>query len=135
MNIFKIIIIVFLFTSGLLYSQKDINQNSKKTGKPEIGLKLKGTVLPGSEFKTPKLILPFLFKNNSIFPNPNTFLYQNFPQTLKRQSDLAFAKNNISKFLLLKYSGIPNYDLGKFGEYLGISKNIFTIILAIISML
>lgn len=53
----------------------------------------------------------------------------------KRLDDFELSRKKLSKFLKAKYDEIPNYDLGKFGQYLGISKKIFAIILGILSLL
>ena len=43
-------------------------------------------------------------------------------------------KKNITSYLKLIYEEIPNYDFRVVGEYLGIAKKIFVIILAILSL-
>lgn len=53
----------------------------------------------------------------------------------KKFDDFEYSKKKLQKFLALKYKEIPNYDLGKFGQYLGIIKKIFAMILGIISLL
>lgn len=138
MDYFKITLVVFLFVSSFLYAQKGRKNFSAQPDSSKIKLKLEEPVFPNFELRTPKLILPFLLKEISIFPNPNTVLYRSFSQSysnFEQHDKLASARKNISKFLMLKYNSIPNYDLGKFGKYLGISKKAFAIILGIISLL
>ena len=44
-------------------------------------------------------------------------------------------KESLYKSLALEYKKRPDYELGEFGKYLGISRSIFAIILGIISLL
>lgn len=138
MNLFKITVIVFLFISEILYAQRSKNSFPVLPDSSKIRLKLEGTILPNKEFQHLKIIVPSRKSRNNIFLIPNLDLNSDLTLTLNsfaQKDKLASAKNNISKFLMLKYNSIPNYDLGKFGVYLGISKKVFAIILGIISLL
>ena len=138
MNYFKITLVVFLFVTGFLHTQKRKSNFSAQPDLSKIKLKLKGTVLPDNELQHQKIMVPFQLKRNNILLNSNIYLYPGLFQTynsFKQHDKLASAKNSISEFLILKYNDIPKYDLGKFGVYLGISKKVFAIILGIISLL
>jgi hypothetical protein len=70
----------------------------------------------------------------------SSILYQRslFPTLHKSPSTINrfdLFKESLRNSLALEYKKRPNYDLGEFGRYLGISQSIFAIILVIISLL
>lgn len=50
------------------------------------------------------------------------------------KDSLNYFNNNLSKELALNYKELNKYDLGKFGQYLGLSRQMLTLILAILSV-
>ena len=65
------------------------------------------------------------------YPGINNFGLRSYAKF----NELDSFNKSVEKVLLLKYRDLTKYDLGLVGKYLGISKNILAIILAILSAL
>jgi len=69
-------------------------------------------------------------KLDFVIPKLNSF------DKIQISSDkLASFKNSWTRLMELEYKESTKYDLGKVGKYLGISKKVFAIVLAILSLL
>lgn len=74
-------------------------------------------------------------ERNYNFYHSKTF--SDYPSFYNTQQEIQFEKfkKEMYRILALKYKDYTKYDLGEIGYYLGLSKNIMAIVLAIISIL
>lgn len=81
--------------------------------------------------------LIYLLKNNNlIYSNPYLYFGLIPGESRGNFTDrFAESKKYLFKLLELGYKDQTKYNLGKFGRYLGISKNVLAIILGIISLI
>lgn len=88
-------------------------------------------------------LLKSLFTNPLHFNNYQQFSgsysydkFNNYSQNIIDHNDqITRSKKELYRILAIKYKERNKYDLGEIGKYLGVSKNVAVIILAIISIL
>ncbi len=145
--IYKIIIAVLILSNQQILARNSTQVDSTKNDTNRSSKLLHSEHLPKLnllrrngqgfyKFQDSSLVLP----DKNILPKKsfqlNTLQYPELNSyNKKREGDFEFSKRKLKEFLKRKYEEIPNYNLGKFGQYLGIGKKIFAVILGILSLL
>ena len=150
MKLFYKNIIFFLFLSSSIFGQSLSKERNDDSIYYNRNLSLTNSPLHNSEmFKNryiDKLNILYGFNKNSVdLTNSllfscfrkNDFMHLNlYPNVYFQNSDqIEKSKKELNRILALKYKEQNKYDLGKIGVYLGLSKNVTAIILAIISIM
>jgi len=95
-------------------------------------------LLYDSGIKKLQIIVPkYSFKSSRSFHPPNLSLNGLSEQSLwiNPEDELKSFKISLNILREMEYESLIKYDLGELGKYLGLSRNIMAVILAIISLL
>ena len=116
-NYYKIVFVFILLTTPLCYAQEANKKGAAKSDTVQNIFKLQNEIL-NSYLRQKKYF-------NESYPllNPGLDLSQlqsdfNRPGAYLVPDPLADFKKNLNKFLALKYSALPNYDMGVFTKFL-----------------
>jgi len=127
----KVIILIILLIAVQTFAQKgnDFSDAKTDTVKYKIGID-KEYLQHSDSINYDYQVNKDFQKLDFVIPKLNSF------DKIQISSDkLASFKNSWARLMELEYQESTKYDLGEVGKYLGISKNVFAIVLAILSLL
>jgi len=127
----KVITIIILIIATQTFAQKGNNISDAKTDT------LKHKIGTDKEYLQNSDSINYDYQFNKDFQKLDFVIPKlNSSNKIQISSDkLASFKNSWTRLMELEYKESTKYDLGEVGKYLGISKNVFAIVLAILSLL